>query len=105
MESVRVSRRALRSHMLSGKHRRTARMKHSLSFELRGDGIWFIYLHGRDSPIGEIEPVPAGGWYGQMNLDGYAVSECGPTPQIVIDAFKAWVAAGTPADSPLRDQL
>jgi hypothetical protein len=39
-----------------------------------------------------------------MSLDGYNVSECGCAPQIVKDAFEAWVAAGMPLDSPLLDR-
>jgi hypothetical protein len=36
-----------------------------------------------------------------MSLDGFHVSECDINPQVIVDAFYAWVAAGTPANSPL----
>ena len=77
----------------------------SLSFELNDRSQsrgWLIYLQGRDKPIGEIRYVPDGKWFGQMSIDGHVVSDCGSTPQSIIDAFEAWVAADMPLDSPLR---
>ena len=84
----------------------------SLSFELNDRSQsrgWLIYLQGRDKPIGEIRyvpdgirSVPDGTWFGQMSLDGHVVSDCGSTPQSIIDAFEAWVAADMPLGSPLR---
>jgi len=76
---------------------------YSLGFDFR-NGNWSIYLHGRDKPIGDIVPLPEGGWFGQMSLDGYNVSERGANPQIIVDAFEAWVAAGMPSNSSLLDE-
>jgi len=76
---------------------------YSLGFDFR-NGNWSVYLHGRDKPIGDIVPFPEGGWFGQMSLDGYNVSERGANPQIIVDAFEAWVAAGMPSNSSLLDE-
>jgi hypothetical protein len=76
----------------------------SLSFEFT-NGSWFISLHGRDKPIGDIFPLPDGEWFGHMSLDGYDVGEVGARPQIIIDAFAAWVAAGMPKNTPMLNRL
>jgi hypothetical protein len=77
-------------------------VRHSLSFEFR-EGFWLIYLRDREKPIGEISPFPDGRWFGQMSLDGYKARQGGATPQDIIDAFEAWVAAGMPLGSPVLD--
>ena|SRR5215469_12498306 len=74
---------------------------YSLSFERKEDG-WDIYLPSRDKPIGEIfRSRSCDQWIGRMTLEGYRALTSNKYPQNIVDEFEAWVAAGTPTDSPL----
>jgi len=73
---------------------------YSLSFEPK-EGGWDIYLQERDKPIGEIFRSPSDVWIGRMTLDGHRPLTSSKNPQDIVDEFNVWVAAGTPANSPL----
>jgi hypothetical protein len=72
---------------------------YSLSFERR-EGGWDIFLPAGYKPIGEVFRS-SDEWIGRMTLDGYRALTSSKNPQNIVDEFEAWVAAGTPADSPL----
>jgi hypothetical protein len=76
-----------------------------LRFERKEDQ-WDIYLPSRDKPIGEIfrSRPRSDEWIGRMTLDGYRAWTSSKNPQDIVDEFEAWVAAGTPANSPLLRQ-
>jgi hypothetical protein len=86
--------------MLTAKYRDGQRMR-QIDFKRNENGTLEIYLAGRDRLIGNIVQVPPWGWLGQLRLDGRDADTLGDSEQKVVDEFEAWVAAGTPADSPL----